>query len=101
MRKATMEKPQVRKDVGKTATEKKRAKANVFSDHDLEQAIPYLLARAGVRMGQAFTRELKPFGLSLTEWRICSALNHQPHQRLAELANHTSAETSTLSRTVE
>lgn len=52
-------------------------------------------------MGQAFTRELKPYGLTLTEWRICSALHHQPDQRLAELAAHTSAEPSTLSRTVD
>ena len=88
------------------ATGQKRQKnmavaATNFIDHDLESAIPYLLARAGMRMGQAFTKELKPFGLSLTEWRVCAALHHQPHQRLAELAGHTSAEPSTLSRTVE
>jgi DNA-binding MarR family transcriptional regulator len=71
------------------------------ADHDLEQAIPYLLARAGVRMGQAFTRELKPFNLSLTEWRILAALLHKSQQRLAELAEHTSAEPSTLSRTLD
>ncbi|HSV47942.1 MAG TPA: MarR family transcriptional regulator [Ramlibacter sp.] len=52
-------------------------------------------------MGQAFSRELKPFGLSLAEWRVCAALHHKPHQRLAELATHTSAEPSTLSRTVD
>lgn len=70
-------------------------------DHDLERAIPYLLARAGTRMGLAFTRELKPFGLSLTEWRVCVALHHRAHQRLSELASHTSTEASTLSRVID
>lgn len=52
-------------------------------------------------MGQSFSRELKQFNLSLTEWRICVALHHQPHQRLSDLALHTSTEPSTLSRTVD
>jgi MarR family transcriptional regulator, organic hydroperoxide resistance regulator len=77
------------------------ANAAIAADHDLEQAIPYLLARAGVRMGQAFSRDLKPFNLTLTEWRILAALLHKSQQRLAELAEHTSAEPSTLSRTVD
>lgn len=81
--------------------EKKDEDAKIWIDHDLENAIPYLLARAGMRMGQAFTQELKPFGLSLQEWRVCAALHHQPQQRLAELAEHTAAEPSTLSRMVE
>jgi DNA-binding MarR family transcriptional regulator len=77
------------------------ADASNSASHDLEQALPYLVARAGVRMGQAFTRELKPFNLALAEWRILAALLHKPHQRLAELAEHTSAEPSTVSRTVD
>lgn len=77
------------------------AEADKSVNHDLERAIPYLLARAGTRMGQSFSRELKQFNLSLTEWRICVALHHQPHQRLSDLALHTSTEPSTLSRTVD
>jgi DNA-binding MarR family transcriptional regulator len=77
------------------------AEADKSANHDLERAIPYLLARAGTRMGQSFSRELKQFNLSLTEWRICVALHHQPHQRLSDLALHTSTEASTLSRTVD
>jgi DNA-binding MarR family transcriptional regulator len=75
--------------------------ADKSSDHDLERAIPYLLARAGSRMGQAFGRELKQFGLSLTEWRVCIALHHKAHQRLSDLALLTSTEPSTLSRVVD
>jgi DNA-binding MarR family transcriptional regulator len=77
------------------------ANAGVTSDHDLERAIPYLLARAGTRMGQSFSKELKRFELSLTEWRVCVALHHKAHQRLTELASHTSTEPSTLSRVVD
>lgn len=52
-------------------------------------------------MGQAFSKEIRRFDLSLTEWRVCAALQHAPHQRLSQLAEHTSAEPSTLSRVVE
>jgi DNA-binding MarR family transcriptional regulator len=85
----------------RTAPKKKLANASKIATHDLDTALPYLLARAGVRMGQAFSRDLKPFDLSLGEWRILAALLQAPHQRLAELAQHTSAEPSTLSRTVD
>src|SRR5437762_2003993 len=77
------------------------ADGGISVDHDLERALPYLIARAGTRMGQAFSKELKRFHLSLTEWRVCVALHHQPHQRLSELASHTSTEPSTLSRVVD
>nr|BBD84681.1 MarR family transcriptional regulator [Chromobacterium sp.] len=69
--------------------------------HDLEQAVPYLVARAGARMGQAFTKALKPFGLSLNEWRVCASLGHKPHQSLSELVLHAAVDTSTLSRIVD
>jgi DNA-binding MarR family transcriptional regulator len=78
-----------------------RSSARNPIDHDLERAIPYLLARAGMRMGQAFTKQLRQFNLTLTEWRVCVALHHAPHQRLSELAVHTSTEPSTLSRVVD
>jgi MarR family transcriptional regulator, organic hydroperoxide resistance regulator len=69
--------------------------------HDLANSIPYLIARAGVRTGQAFSVELKQFDLSLIEWRVCAALRQQPYQRLSELAVNTSSDASTLSRTVD
>lgn len=77
------------------------ASAGAFLVHDLENAVPYLLARAGMRMGQSFSAELKQYGISLTEWRVCVALRHQPHQRLSELASNTSTEPSALSRSIE
>jgi MarR family transcriptional regulator, organic hydroperoxide resistance regulator len=77
------------------------ADGGISADFDLEGALPYLVARAGTRMGQAFSRELRRFQLTLTEWRVCAALHHEPHQRLSQLAAHTSTEPSTLSRVVE
>lgn len=71
------------------------------SVYDLQNAMPYLLARAGMRMGQAFTKQLRQFELTLTEWRVCATLHHRPHQRLSTLAAGTSTEPSTLSRVVE
>jgi DNA-binding MarR family transcriptional regulator len=69
--------------------------------HDLETSVPYLIARAGMMTGLAFSAELKQFGLTLTEWRVCAALRHVPHQRLSDLAKNTSSDGSTLSRTVD
>lgn len=69
--------------------------------HDLQESIPYLLASAGIRTGLAFTKELKPYALSLNEWRVCATLRHQPLQRIGEVAHHTSIDASTLSRLID
>ena len=69
--------------------------------HDLQESIPYLLARAGIRTGQAFTQELKQHKLTLNEWRVCATLRHQPSQRIGEVAHHTSIDASTLSRLID
>ena len=69
--------------------------------HRLADAVPYLLARAGEKMGGTFTKELRPYAMTLNEWRVCSALLQRPHQRLSDLVNHTSCDVSTLSRVVD
>lgn len=71
------------------------------TDHDLEKAIPFMLARAGARMGNAFAKALKPFGISLSEWRVCASLQHSPNQALSELAAHIATDLSALSRIVD
>lgn len=89
---------------GKRAPAKRASGAAVApqdSVHDLNASIPYLIARAGITTGQAFSGELKQFGLTLNEWRVCAALRHQPHQRLSDLAVNTACDASTLSRTVD
>lgn len=69
--------------------------------HDLQQSIPYLIARAGIRTSQAFSNEIKQFGLTLNEWRVGATLRQQPDQRLSQVAEHTSIDASTLSRLVD
>ena len=69
--------------------------------HELESAIPYLLARTGSRLGDAFARALRREGLSLVDWRVCAALARRPDQTLSQLASHVSMDISTLCRLVE
>jgi MarR family transcriptional regulator, organic hydroperoxide resistance regulator len=69
-------------------------------DYDLRNYLPYLVNRAGSRLVDAFTKELAPFGLTIAQWRILSALWHDGPMRLGALAAHTSIEVSTLSRSV-
>ena len=77
------------------------AQAHTLPPHHLENAMPYLLARAGERMGNTFSKELRPYKLTLNEWRTCVALHLEAHQRLSEIAAHTSADLSTISRVID
>jgi DNA-binding MarR family transcriptional regulator len=80
---------------------RKQHDAAIRVEHDLEAAIPYLVARAGSRMGNAFASALKSYMLSLTEWRVCASLGHTPHQRLSELVVRACVDMSALSRIVD
>jgi MarR family transcriptional regulator, organic hydroperoxide resistance regulator len=68
---------------------------NSFS---LAEFVPYLLNRAGVRIGLAFARDIEPLGVSLPMWRVMAALYESGDQRLGDIAEHTSIDISTLSR---
>lgn len=67
---------------------------------DLESALPYLLNRAGVGIGEAFSDQLVAFDISLPMWRVLASLLHRDGQRVTALSAHTSIEVSTLSRLV-
>jgi DNA-binding MarR family transcriptional regulator len=69
-------------------------------DFDLERTLPYLLNRAGVRIGLSFSGEIARHDLALPEWRILASLLGREWQSLSELAAHTSAELSRVSRLV-
>ena len=101
---STLAQTSSKKAPAKTAVKpisKSGVSAGPVLNQDLQNSIPYLIARAGVRMGQSFTRELRKFDMTLTEWRVCSSLSHLPHQRLSEVALNTSTDPSTLSRVVD
>jgi MarR family transcriptional regulator, organic hydroperoxide resistance regulator len=69
--------------------------------YDLDRAVPYLLARTGARLGNAFAKVSKKEGLSLVEWRVCASLHHQPDQTLSQLVVNASMDMSALSRLVD
>jgi DNA-binding MarR family transcriptional regulator len=83
------------------SSRKPAPKPAALPPHRLDRAIPYLVARAGERMGMAFSKELRPFKLTLNEWRACAALQGAPHQRLSDLGDRIAADPSTLSRVVD
>ena len=68
---------------------------NSFS---LADFVPYLLNRAGVKIGLAFTRDIEPLGVTLPMWRVMAALWEDSDQRLGDIAQKTSIDISTLSR---
>ena len=69
-------------------------------EFDLELTLPYLLNRAGVRIGQSFSGELARHDLALPEWRLLAALLKRGSQTVSELGTHTSIELSRTSRLV-
>lgn len=71
-----------------------------LDDYALEKAVPYLLNRAGVRIGEAFSQELVKFNLTLPMWRVLASLLRIDAQRMTHLAEYTSIDISTLSRLV-
>jgi len=64
----------------------------------LREFLPYLLNRAGVKIGLAFSRDIAPYAITLPMWRVLVALWENGDQRLLELSALTSIDSSTLSR---
>jgi len=64
----------------------------------LQDFLPYLLNRAGMRIGLMFSRDVEPYGVTLPMWRVLIELWHKGDHRLGELADRTSIDLSTLSR---
>ncbi len=66
----------------------------------LDNYLPYLINRAGVRLVAHFSIRLRAEGLGIQDWRVLAALFEQDGQRLSDLAERTSIEISTLSRII-
>ncbi len=64
----------------------------------LQDFLPYLLNRAGLRVGLMFSRDIEAFGVTLPMWRVLIELWHNGDHRLGELSERTSIDISTLSR---
>lgn len=64
----------------------------------LQDFLPYLLNRAGLRVGLMFSRDIAPFEVTLPMWRVMIELWHNGDHRLGELSERTAIDMSTLSR---
>lgn len=67
----------------------------------LQDFLPYLTNRAGVKTGLVFDQDLREFGISLFEWRILSALWDGENLSLNDIAEVIVADLSTTSRQVK
>jgi DNA-binding MarR family transcriptional regulator len=65
---------------------------------NLQDFLPYLLNRAGLRIGVMFSHDIGEFGVTLPMWRVLVELWHNGDHRLGELAERASIDLSTLSR---
>ncbi|WP_132979117.1 MarR family winged helix-turn-helix transcriptional regulator [Pigmentiphaga sp. D-2] len=66
----------------------------------LTDSFPYLLNRVGVRIGELFSKRLKPYDLTLPMYRVLVSLWERGDQRLNELGKATTLEVSSLSRLI-
>lgn len=64
----------------------------------LQDFLPYLLNRAGLRIGLMFSRDIEHYDVTLPMWRVMIELWHNGDHRLGELSERTSIDLSTLSR---
>lgn len=65
---------------------------------NLQDFLPYLLNRAGLRIGVMFSRDIEHYDVTLPMWRVLLELWHHGDNRLGELSERTSVDLSTLSR---
>jgi len=68
--------------------------------YDLENSIGYLVNRAAQLIAARFADDLKVHDVNLQAWRILAALSHAEQQSVSELADHTGAELSYVSRSI-
>jgi DNA-binding MarR family transcriptional regulator len=76
----------------------KARRAKMSRKPDLQDFLPYLLNRAGLRVGVMFSRDIEPLGVTLPMWRVLIELWNSGDCRLGELSERTSIDMSTLSR---
>lgn len=77
-----------------------RASKSTDTRYELENSIGYLLNRAAHLIAARFSDDLKPHAVNLQAWRILAALSELDSQSMSELADHTGAELSYLTRAV-
>jgi len=67
----------------------------------LENHFYYLLSLIVGRRNQRIARKLKPFGVTMPKWRVLAALHEHPTAAMTQLADITSIDRTTLTRTLD
>jgi DNA-binding MarR family transcriptional regulator len=67
----------------------------------LDDYLPFLVNRVGVRLVETFAPAAAEHGLSVPMWRVLAVLAQQGAQRQIDLAAQTSIDASTLSRLIK
>ena len=68
--------------------------------YKLETSLPYLLNRAGIRLGRLFENETHRFGLTVPMYRVLALLIEREESGLLQLSAGASIDASTLSRMI-
>ena len=68
---------------------------------ELPQHIFFLVTQLMARRNRALAAQLKPLGLSVQKWRVIAVLDHAPGCAMGELAELTSVDRTTLTRTLD
>jgi len=84
---------------GRATRSAKRGRAAALID--LDRYLPYLINRVGNTLVQLFSRDLAPFAISVSMWRVIAVLGATGSLRLVDLSAMTSIDASTLSRLIE
>lgn len=70
------------------------------ANYKFTNSFPYLLNRVGVRIAALYDERIAGYGVTMPMYRVLAALHERPDQRLNDLSEMTTIETSTLSRLV-
>jgi DNA-binding MarR family transcriptional regulator len=68
---------------------------------DLPQHLFFLVTQLMARRNRALAAQLKPLGLTVQKWRVIAVLDHAPGCTMGELADLTSVDRTTLTRTLD
>ncbi len=66
----------------------------------LDNILPYLVNRLGFRMSRMLNRDLRAYGLGISDWRVLAVLDSARAVTINDLADYAMIEQSTLSRLV-
>lgn len=86
-------------------TAKRRAisipNGSLLGEFDHQAYVPYLLRRISDTLIDRFTERLKPYGITLTMWRVLAVLHRRGGTRFGILGSQTLIELPTLSRIID